>query len=97
MLGPRRSKGARAETPALAALCLFATSLIGGALGALMAVSDSPWYEAYVRKGEAPFGLSPAELAGLVMWVPGGIIHARAAILVVATFLRLRKETKNAG
>lgn len=99
ILGPRGSKGVQAGASALAALCLFATSLIGGALGALMAVSDSPWYDAYVRRGEAPFGLSHAEdqqLAGLVMWVPGGMVHALAALLVVATLLRGRKEAPNA-
>ena len=31
--------------------CLFATSLIGGALGALMSLSSSPWYVAYAAMG----------------------------------------------
>ena len=43
----------------LAALCLFLTSLIGGALGALMAVSTSPWYAPYAAMGMTPCGLSP--------------------------------------
>lgn len=95
MLGRRGARGARAGEPAIAALCLFVTSLVGGALGALMAVSESPWYAAYARMGEMPFGLSPAEdqqLAGLVMWVPGGMVHALAALLVVAALLRARKD-----
>jgi cytochrome c oxidase assembly factor CtaG len=83
MLG-RRSRGDRP----LAALCLFATSLVSGALGALMAFSESPWYVGYARLGMAPFGLTPAEdqqLAGLIMWVPGGLVHAAAALAIVAT------------
>jgi cytochrome c oxidase assembly factor CtaG len=58
---------------ALAAMCLFATSMIGGALGALMALSNSPWYSSYAAMGLTPFGLSPAEdqqFAGLIMWIP---------------------------
>jgi cytochrome c oxidase assembly factor CtaG len=99
MLGRRGARGSRAGQPALAALCLFVTSLVGGALGALMAVSESPWYAAYARMGEAPFGLSAVEdqqLAGLVMWVPGGMVHALAALLIVALLLRTRKETVDA-
>lgn len=67
----------------LSALCLFATSLVGGLLGALMAFSNSPWYAGYAAMGMTPYGLSPAEdqqLAGLLMWIPGGLVHAGAAL-----------------
>jgi hypothetical protein len=40
-----------------------------------MAFSASPWYARYAQMGMAPFGLSAVEdqqLAGLLMWVPGG-------------------------
>ena len=75
----------------LAALCLFLTSLVGGALGALMAVSASPWYAPYAAMGMTPWGLSPAEdqqLAGLVMWIPGGAFHAAAALFFLLSWLR---------
>jgi putative membrane protein len=75
----------------LASLCLFLTSLIGGALGALMAVSASPWYAPYAAMGMTPWGLSPAEdqqLAGLVMWIPGGAFHAAAALVFLLSWLR---------
>jgi cytochrome c oxidase assembly factor CtaG len=74
----------------LAALCLFATSMIGGALGALMALSTSPWYAAYTAMGMTPFGLDPAQdqqLAGLIMWIPGGLFHLAAALLCVGRWL----------
>jgi len=66
-----------------AAACLFLTSLIGGALGALMSLSASPWYEPYARLGVSGLGLDPVadqQLAGLVMWIPGGLVHAGAAL-----------------
>lgn len=80
------------RTPAgVAALCLVVTSIVSGALGALMAFAPSPWYAGYARLGLAPFGLTPAEdqqLAGLLMWVPGGLVHAGAALLVMRRLLR---------
>lgn len=75
----------------LAVLCLFATSVISGALGALMALSQSPWYPRYASLGLAPFGLTPVEdqqLAGLLMWIPGGLVHALAALALLGTLLR---------
>jgi cytochrome c oxidase assembly factor CtaG len=75
----------------VSALCLFATSLVAGALGALMAFSQSPWYARYAALGMAPFGLSPTEdqqLAGLLMWIPGGLVHAGAALALIALALR---------
>jgi cytochrome c oxidase assembly factor CtaG len=84
MIGPRRSAWT-------AAVCLFAASMISGALGAFMALAPSPWYAAYARLGLAAFGLTPAEdqqLAGVLMWVPGGLVHAAAAIAILAPRLR---------
>ena len=84
MLGPRRD-------PWVSALCLFATSMISGALGAFMALSTSPWYAGYAALGLAPLGLTPAEdqqLAGILMWIPGGLVHAVAAMLLLAPRLR---------
>jgi len=81
----------RRTAPGIAALCLIATSIISGALGALMAFATSPWYVGYARLGMAPFGLTPAEdqqLAGLIMWLPGGLIHAGAALIVMRRILR---------
>jgi putative membrane protein len=75
----------------LAVLCLFATSGIGGALGVLMAFSQSPWYPRYALMGLAPFGLTPVEdqqLAGLLMWIPGGLVHAIAALALLGALLK---------
>jgi cytochrome c oxidase assembly factor CtaG len=98
---PRGRTGANAATRAVAALCLFATSIVSGALGALMAFSSSPWYAGYARIAMAPLGLSPAEdqqVAGLIMWVPGGLVHALAALAVARGLLREHmSEAAHAG
>jgi putative membrane protein len=70
-----------------ALLCLFATALHTGALGALMTFSPRNWY---ALEGVPPFGLSLIEdqqLAGLIMWIPGGLVYAAAALLALARML----------
>lgn len=78
-----------------AALCLFLTSLVSGALGAFMAFSQSPWYARYAALGMTPWGLTPAEdqqLAGLLMWIPGGMVHALAALALIGLALTARSR-----
>jgi cytochrome c oxidase assembly factor CtaG len=75
----------------LSAFCLFVTSVAGGALGVLMAVSASPWYAGYAAMGLTPAGLTPAEdqqLAGLIMWIPGGAFHGAAALVFLWKWLK---------
>ena len=85
MLHPRRGGYG------VSAACLFATSLIGGALGALMSFSSSPWYSDYAAMGMTGIGLDPVDdqrLAGLIMWIPGGLVHGVAAIALFYKWLR---------
>jgi cytochrome c oxidase assembly factor CtaG len=73
-----------------AALCLFVTSLAEGGLGALMTFAISPWYADYAAMGMGLFGMTPQqdqELAGLLMWIPGGMIHAAAALALLMRWL----------
>jgi putative membrane protein len=75
----------------VSAACLFATSLIGGALGALMSLSSSPWYSDYAAMGMTGIGLDPVNdqrLAGLIMWIPGGLVHGVAAMLLFYKWLK---------
>jgi len=50
-------------------------------------MSSSPWYAGYAAigsKGLLLGGLTAAEdqqLAGLIMWIPGGLVHFVAAIV----------------
>jgi len=84
MLHPRHGYG-------LSAACLFVTSLIGGALGALMSFSASPWYADYAAMGMTGIGLDPIDdqrLAGLIMWIPGGLVHGLAALVMFYKWLK---------
>jgi cytochrome c oxidase assembly factor CtaG len=74
----------------VSAVCLFVTSLIGGGLGALMSFSESPWYAGYAAMGISGIGLDPTtdqQLAGLLMWVPGGVFHGAAALVLLYRWL----------
>jgi cytochrome c oxidase assembly factor CtaG len=81
MLHPRGAGGGYG----VSAACLFVTSLIGGALGALMSFASSPWYADYAAMGMTGIGLDPVDdqrLAGLIMWIPGGLVHGVAALVM---------------
>jgi putative membrane protein len=87
MLHPR----ARSGGYGVSAACLIVTSLIGGALGALMSFSSSPWYADYAAMGMTGIGLGPVDdqrLAGLIMWIPGGLVHAIAALVMFYKWLK---------
>lgn len=83
----------RHAQPGPVVLALFFTATVSGALGAFMAFARSPWYLGYASLGLTPMGLTPLEdqqLAGLLMWVPGGVVHACAALWLLARGLRAR-------
>lgn len=95
MLHPRE----RGSGYGVSAACLFATSLIGGALGALMSFSASPWYAQYAAMGMTGVGLDPVDdqrLAGLIMWIPGGLLHGAAALTFAYKWLRSSEEAHGA-
>jgi cytochrome c oxidase assembly factor CtaG len=60
-----------------------------------MALSQSPWYAPYRALHLTAFGFPPAQdqqIAGLIMWVPGGLVHLGAALVLLAAALG---ETRN--
>ena len=72
---------------------VFVTSMHSGALGALLTISQNLWYPIYNSR-TAAWGLDPIEdqqLAGLIMWVPAGIIFL---ILGVALFVAWLAEAE---
>ncbi|MER8730184.1 cytochrome c oxidase assembly protein [Mesorhizobium sp. M1227] len=83
-----RSGGEQAYGSAV--MHLFFTSLHTGLLGVLLLVSPRLWYPVNAAGAEL-WGLSPLEdqqLAGLVMWVPAGLIYGGAALLLAGLWIR---------
>jgi putative membrane protein len=72
-----------------AVLYLFATSLHSGFLGILLALARQPLYPAQTRTA-LEWGLTPLEdqqLAGLVMWIPAGLVYAGAALVLAGLWI----------
>ena len=83
--------GVRARTAGigLALFSLFATALHTGFLGILITFAREPLYS-YDGKALSDWGISALEdqqLAGLVMRVPGGLIYAVAAVVLLGLWL----------
>ena len=59
------------------------------ALGALLAVSNRLWYPEYSRQAAAwkVDGLADQQLAGLLMWVPAGVIFIVFGLALLAAWL----------
>jgi putative membrane protein len=73
----------------VAVLYVFATAVHGGVLGALLTLSPRVWYAPYMTSH--PFGLTALEdqqLAGLLMWVPTGVILAAGGLVLFSAWLR---------
>jgi len=74
----------------LTVLFLFTTMLQSSALGALITFAPSTWYSAHAEY-TAAWGISPLgdqQLAGLIMWVPGGLIYLGAALAAFFIWFR---------
>lgn len=65
----------------LAVLCLFATSVHGTVLGALLTVAPRALYD-YTGP------LADQQMAGLIMWVPAGMVYAGAGLALCGRLIR---------
>lgn len=75
-------------------LMVFTTAFHSVLLGALITFSDTVWYAGYVPTTLA-MGLDPLadqRLAGLLMWIPGGLIYTGTALWILASLLQSQHE-----
>ena len=73
----------------LGALLIFTTALHSSILGALMTFSSRVWYPIYVERAPV-WGLTALEdqqLAGLLMWIPAGVVYLIAALALIGSWL----------
>jgi len=77
----------RRNAYAVGLLLMFGTAMHSGALGALLVLSTRSWYTVH-GGGPASWGLTALadqQLAGLIMWVAGGLLYVIAmSVLFVA-------------
>ena len=82
----RRRHPPQVGTPVLV---LFALSVQSSILGALLTFSRAPWYPSYGDRSAA-WGLTPLEdqqLAGSIMWVPGGVTYLAAGLAATIVWI----------
>jgi len=82
---------ARRGSEGVAILYLFLTAIHTTLLGALLTVSDTPFYSVYANAASRMWGLTQIEdqqLGGIIMWVPGGIVYLLAALFLMLKWIR---------
>jgi putative membrane protein len=68
---------------------LFTMAMVTGLLGALLTFSSVAWYAPSIH-APALWGLTPIEdqqLAGLIMWIPAGMVYMGVALGLFAAWL----------
>jgi putative membrane protein len=78
-------------------LCVWALLAQGAILSALLVFAGEPLYATYGTGGA--FGLDPLsdqQLAGVVMWLPGGIVYGVAGVATFLTWFRAVDERARA-
>jgi putative membrane protein len=79
---------ARVHGYGLSVACLFVTLLHSSLLGILLTLSPRLWYAP--APGAAAWGMSAMEdqqLAGLIMWIPGGALYTLAALALAGLWI----------
>lgn len=88
---------ARRTGYAIGILTLFGTAMQTGALGALLTLSRSAWYPIHAA-GAASWGLTALEdqqLAGLIMWVVGGLLYLLAISVLFVAWLEAKSPDRS--
>lgn len=89
--GHKRTRG---RPSAAGPLYVFTTALLSGLLGVLLTFSQTVWYPVY---GVVPYGwgitpLQDQQLAGVIMWFPGGLIYLAVLLLLLGSALQQRAK-----
>jgi putative membrane protein len=69
----------------VAVFFVFATAMHTSILGALLTFASKLWYPTYAHR--APHALEDQQLAGLIMWIPSGLIFILIALALFAAWL----------
>lgn len=77
-------------SPGLGVLLVFGVAMANVFLALLLTFATTPWYPGYAGTTEA-WGLTQLmdqQLAGAIMWVPGGVVYAATALVLLVSWLR---------
>jgi cytochrome c oxidase assembly factor CtaG len=82
-------------SPGFGVLLLFATAMQSVFLSALLTFAGTPWYDGYAETTQA-WGLEPLadqQLAGAIMWIPGGVVYIVAPLVLLASWIKDSEPT----
>lgn len=71
-----------------AVVYVFATAIQSGVLGALLTFAPHVWYTPYSTPHGSLSPLEDQQLAGLLMWVPAGLVFVAGGLALFAAWLR---------
>jgi putative membrane protein len=80
----------RAGNTGLAMILVLGMAIQSVFLAALITFATTPWYSVFETTTRA-WGLSPLEdqqLAGVIMWVPGGVVYVASGLAMLVAWLR---------
>jgi putative membrane protein len=83
-------RGAARVSGGLGVLLVFAMAMQCVFLSVLLTFARTPWYSGYAAT-TAPWGLDPLtdqRLAGVIMWIPAGVIYLVVALALLVTWIR---------
>jgi putative membrane protein len=78
---------------------LLGMTLVGTAIGAVLTFASSSLYHAYLASAPTR-GMTPLEdqqIAGLIMWIPGGVAYLIAAAGLFLQWMRVEGEREHRG
>jgi cytochrome c oxidase assembly factor CtaG len=74
----------------LGVLLVFAMAMQSILLSVLLTFARVPWYAGYATTTR-PWGLAPLtdqQLAGVIMWIPAGLVYVAVALILMAAWIR---------
>ncbi len=87
VIGPR---AADRVSHGLGVMLVFAMAMQSVFLSALLTFARTPWYSAYANS-TATWSLDPLadqQLAGVIMWIPAGLVYVGAGLALLVTWIR---------
>lgn len=83
-------RGADRVSNGFGVLLVFAMAMQSVFLSVLLTFARAPWYSGYATT-TTPWHLEPLadqQLAGVIMWIPAGLVYLTAALTLVVTWVR---------
>jgi putative membrane protein len=87
----------RQITPGYRILMVFTTAFHTVLLSALITFANEPWYSTYLETaaGHGIDPLSDQQLAGLLMWIPGGLLYTGVGLWLLTAWIRSQDPAMN--